>query len=178
MSSIKLVILDIDGVMTDGTKLYNSEGVCFAKRFNDKDFTAIKRIVAAGVPVVFLSGDKNINMKMAMNRNIPFFNALTSKGLDKTGYVEVLEKLYEIKREDMCYVGDDLFDIPIMKMVGFPCCPSDAISDVMAESHIVLGAKGGEGVVTRLFDYLLVHGMIAKPSLEAVIKIDNKEFKE
>ena len=65
---VELVILDIDGVMTDGRKYYGVDGVPFAKTYCDKDFTAIKRIRGAGVPVCFVSGDENVNKAMAENR--------------------------------------------------------------------------------------------------------------
>ena len=68
---IELVILDIDGVLTDGKKYYDKTGMPFAKTYCDKDFTAIKRFRGAGVSVCFLSGDENVNKEMAKNRNIP-----------------------------------------------------------------------------------------------------------
>ena len=81
---IKLVILDIDGIMTDGRKYYGLDGIPFAKTYCDKDFTAIKRIKGAGVEVCFLSGDERVNMAMAKNRNIPFYSA---RGKDKADFV-------------------------------------------------------------------------------------------
>ena len=63
-----LLVLDIDGVMTDGTKAYGRNGRAFSKRYCDRDFTAIKRFKAAGVEVVFLSGDKSVNEAMARRR--------------------------------------------------------------------------------------------------------------
>ena len=70
--NIELLILDVDGILTDGTKIYNEEHEVLGKRYLCKDFTAIKRFIAAGVKIVMLSGD-NFNRKMANKRNIDFW---------------------------------------------------------------------------------------------------------
>ena len=75
---IELLILDVDGVLTDGTKVYDIDHNVLSKRYMCKDFTAIKRFIAAGVKVVMLSGD-NFNKQMAEKRNIPFY---CSRGSD------------------------------------------------------------------------------------------------
>ena len=68
---IKLVILDVDGVMTDGKKYYDRDGNVVLKNFCDKDWTAIKRFRAIGIPVVFLTGDP-FNATILKNRNLPY----------------------------------------------------------------------------------------------------------
>lgn len=70
---IKLLVLDVDGILTDGKKYYGIDGIPFAKTFCDKDWTSIKRFQALGIPVVFLSGDTRINESVAKNRNIPIY---------------------------------------------------------------------------------------------------------
>ena len=82
---IRLVILDIDGVLTDGKKYYGLDGMPFAKTYCDKDFTAIKRLKGSGVQVCFLSGDEKVNLPMAKNRNIPFYSA---RGKNKAEFVK------------------------------------------------------------------------------------------
>jgi 3-deoxy-D-manno-octulosonate 8-phosphate phosphatase (KDO 8-P phosphatase) len=72
---LKLLVIDIDGVMTDGTKTYGIDGKVISKRFNDKDFTAIKRFKASNVKVCFLSGDRNVNEAMANDRNVDFYHS-------------------------------------------------------------------------------------------------------
>ena len=71
--TIQLVLLDIDGVLTDGTKIYDQQHNVIAKKYCDLDFTAIKRMKKAGVNVCFLSGDRNINEGMAEKRGIDFW---------------------------------------------------------------------------------------------------------
>ena len=102
---IKLIILDIDGVLTDGIKYYGLDGIPFAKTYCDKDFTAIKRIKASGVKVCFLSGDERINKKMAENRRIDFYSA---RGKDKAEFIPQFVVEYSVSPSDMLYIGDDL----------------------------------------------------------------------
>ena len=120
---IKLAILDIDGIMTDGRKYYGLDGIPFAKTYCDKDFTAIKRFRGSGIKVCFLSGDDRVNKPMAWNRNIDFYSA---RGKDKADFVKLFERNYNTKKENMLYIGDDLFDKSIMEIVGHAFCPNDA----------------------------------------------------
>ena len=112
---IKLLILDIDGVMTDGTKVYGLDGLTIGKRYCDRDFTAIKQFKAAGVQVCFLSGDDKVNKAMAENRKTDFYY---SRGREKTDYLEEFADTYNCSAKEMAYVGDDIFDIPIMEKVA------------------------------------------------------------
>ena len=70
---IKLVVLDVDGIMTDGKKYYDQNGSVVLKTFCDKDWTSIKRFKSMGINVIFLSGDENINKQIAKDRNIDFY---------------------------------------------------------------------------------------------------------
>jgi 3-deoxy-D-manno-octulosonate 8-phosphate phosphatase (KDO 8-P phosphatase) len=152
---IELVILDIDGVMTDGTKVYDRDGKVIAKRFNDKDFTAIKQLKAAGVKVCFLSGDDNVNKKVAEDRNIDFFHSRDEKGnLNKAIFIQILSEKYNVNPDNMVYVGDDYFDLEIIKELDYTFCPADAVSEVQDEVYMLLGRRGGEGVIVSLVDTL------------------------
>ena len=70
---MKLLILDVDGVLTSGLKAYDTSGAVISKEFGDRDFTAIKEFFCAGIQVVFLSGDQQVNSQIAQSRRIPFF---------------------------------------------------------------------------------------------------------
>ena len=125
-AKIKLLILDVDGVLTDGTKVYTQKHEPVYKRFRCKDFTAIKRFVAAGVKVIMLSGD-NWNADMARQRNIPFYCTRGKDlSLDKSVYLSHLEGQYDVKRENMAFVGDDFFDLSMFKTLFWTFAPSDA----------------------------------------------------
>ena len=89
---IKLLILDVDGILTDGKKYYNNKGDVVMKTFCDKDWTAIKRFKALGTNVVFLTGDP-FNKAIAKNRNIDvYINRKSGKHTDKSKYVDELCK--------------------------------------------------------------------------------------
>ena len=174
-NKIKLVILDIDGVMTDSKKYYGLDGIPFAKTYCDKDFTAIKRLRGSGIEVCFLSGDERVNMAMAKNRNIPFYSA---KGKDKSFFVKDFEKKYKTNSSDMLYVGDDLFDLSIMKTVGYPFCTLDA-PDLLknyCEIKNVIPRKGGQNVVAKLFDILLSRELIKDCRMKDIEELDRGEI--
>lgn len=172
---INLIILDVDGVMTDGTKIYDDYGRVTSKRFNDRDFTAIKRFKAAGVSVCFLSGDANINKEIAKNRNIDFYHSRGPDGkLDKVKFLPFLLSKYKATKETTAYVGDDYFDLEIMKEVDNRFCPSDAILDVKWICYN-LKVKGGDGVVADLYEYCCSYGRINQASYTDVIALDAKE---
>lgn len=171
---MKLLILDIDGVLTDGTKYYSNTGVEL-KRFNDKDFTAIKRFIACGVKVIFLSGDDNINKNMAKNRNIPFYFARKNKYLSKASFLNDFEIEYKVLKNEMAYIGDDLFDLDIIKKLHLTFCPLDAISDIQNNCLKVLSKKGGDGVIADFYDYCRNNGLISDSDYTTVLKIDSNE---
>ena len=174
-SMIKLVILDIDGVMTDGSKTYGIDGSVIAKTYNDKDFTAIKRLRASGVPVCFLSGDNRINEKMAANRNIDFYY---SRGIDKASFVQQFTTKYGARASEMLYIGDDLFDLSLLRIVGYPYCTADSpkiVKDTCSPNGIV-PRKGGENVVAALYDILLGNNLIKDATMEDIEALDKKEI--
>lgn len=140
---IKAVFLDVDGVMTDGTKLYDSDHKCIGKKFCDRDFTAIHRMQKNGLYVSLISGD-NWNIGMAIFRKIPIIITRDDK----------LERVKEFgyKPEEVVYVGDDIFDIPLLKWCGKPYCSYDAIWEVKEIAKSL--SLGGHGVIADLYQEL------------------------
>ena len=171
---IELVILDIDGVLTDGRKYYDSNGMPCMKTYCDKDFTAIKRLRGAGVNVCFLSGDEFVNKAMAKNRNIDFYSA---RGKDKADFVSELSSTYNTTTENMLYIGDDLFDKSIMEMVAYPFCPADACVDIknVCGHNNVLKNNGGCNVIAELVNELLLRGLVKDCTMEDIENLDKKE---
>ena len=175
---IKLVILDIDGVMTDGRKYYNTDGMPFAKTYCDKDFTAIKRLRGAGVNVCFLSGDDTVNEAMAKNRNIDFFYA---RGKDKADFIPELAEKYNTTVEHMAYIGDDLFDSSMLEAVQFPFCPADACRDVKKICvsafgyHNVLQSNGGCNVIMEMVELMLERGLVNDCTMQDIEALDKNE---
>ena len=171
---IKLVILDIDGIMTDGKKYYGLDGIPFAKTYCDKDFTAIKRLRGAGVEVCCLSGDERVNKAMAENRNIDFFSA---RGRDKAEFLGDFEGIYKVGRKSMLYIGDDLFDKSIMELVGHAFCPRDSVRElrVLCGPANIVPKNGGDNVICELYDMILSRGLIQDCTMKDIEALDKKE---
>ena len=172
---MKLLVLDIDGVLTDGKKYYTGEGHVLCKQYNDKDFTAIKRFLATGIEVCFLSGD-NWNKNMADSRNIKFYSGRTVSGnLSKLDILNKIMSDYNVNKNDIIYVGDDIFDIEVLSIVKEGFCPLDSPQDVKNVSTII-NKNGGNGVVSELFDILIQRGEIENPDITIVKNLDKKEL--
>lgn len=169
-NKIKLLILDVDGILTDGRKYYGIDGMPFAKIFCDKDFTAIKRFRALGINVIFLTGDAKVNEKIGINRNIPVY---LSRGLDKVDFIDQFQSVYNCNTDEMCFVGDDLFDINIMKAVKYSFCTADS-PYIVRSCATVLPVKGGENVIATLFDYCEDHNIIETVDFNTVMNKINE----
>ena len=173
---IKLLILDVDGVLTDGNKIYDINHTTVYKKFNDRDFTAIKRFKAGGINVIFVSGD-NFNEGMAKKRNIDFYCSRGSDlSLDKSRYLQQFEETYNIPIENMAFVGDDFFDLSIIKKLNYTYCPSNSPRILKDNCLEVIDVKSGEGVIMKLYDLLNKSGYIKDASEEDVLELDKKEI--
>jgi 3-deoxy-D-manno-octulosonate 8-phosphate phosphatase (KDO 8-P phosphatase) len=144
--------------MTDGTKTYDLHGNVVAKTFHDHDFSAIKKFVSDGIGVIFLSKDDRVNRKMAEKRGIPFLHVQQHE--DKSEYLKKLCEEYSCEPSEVAYIGDDVHDIKLLKSVGRPFCPRDAINEVKdlciaSRFGRVLPKKSGRGVVKCLYYYRL-----------------------
>lgn len=176
INKIKLLILDVDGVLTHGTKVYDSQHNVISKKFFCKDFTAIKRFIAAGINVVMLSGD-NFNRTMAEKRNIDFYCSRNEDlSLDKSRFIEIFETKYNISREQMAFVGDDYFDLSMFTSLKYTICPSDAPVTIKELAWIQLNALGGTGVVSQLYDVLYSLEFFEHASEESVAQLDKLEI--
>lgn len=169
------LFFDIDGVMTDGVKYYNLDGMPYAKTFFDKDFTALKIATAAGFKVVAVSGDEKINKKMISNRNIDFLHARSVSKWD------VVTANYKIERNDLIVaVGDDIFDLELLQNATIPCCPINSHPEILryinsSRDGIVTHAKGGGGVLVEIVDALITKYEL-KIDYDYMFELDKKEI--
>ncbi|GEM_PF-1648358 len=155
---MKLLILDVDGVLTDGTKLYDAQGRCSGKRFGDRDFTAMKMFRAQGVEVVWLSGDE-WNRTLAGQRRIPFYSSKHPDGkLDKVAAARTILAEHGLADwSQVGFVGDDYFDMDLMVAMAraqppspYLFCPADAVPGMDAVAQR-LTTPGGRGVAVELY---------------------------
>jgi len=153
---IKLILLDVDGVMTDGNKIYDKDHNIIGKQFNDRDFTAIKRFKASEIDIVFMSGDK-FNEKMADKRNIPFYYTRTENGLDKSVLLPEIMNIYNVvDNNEIAFVGDDIFDLPMFKTLQFSFCPVNSPNDLKYIAYKLLDKP----YISSLYDILMENKLI------------------
>jgi 3-deoxy-D-manno-octulosonate 8-phosphate phosphatase (KDO 8-P phosphatase) len=174
MNGPKILILDVDGVLTDGTKLYEN-GKPIYKSFNDKDFTAIKLFMARGTQVCFLTADP-ANKKLAEDRNIPCFLSRNEKNEITKGraYFDIVNT-YGLSKanSEVWTVGDDLFDVELFKLCTMSFCPSDAAKYVKENATVVLTTPGGKGVVMELADRFLED--VVEEEVFKIVELDSHE---
>ena len=154
LKKIKLVITDVDGVLTNGGLYYSDQGLVM-KKFNVKDGIATRRLRENGLECGIISSD-GAEIIEARNKRLKMDFLIT-------GIWEKLDKLKEIceeknlKFENVAYLGDDINDLDIIKKVGFSAAPSDAIDSVLEAVDYVCKKRGGDGVF-REFAELIISG--------------------
>lgn len=150
---IKLLIIDIDGVMTDGGMYYTESGDEF-KKFNTKDGIAIKKAKKAGIKIGFLSS--GFNHQLIKNRgNLLGVDLIHSGENPKIEVLDKWVKMLDIEYESVAYIGDDVNDLQCMQKVGLTACPSDAAGKIKEISNIILMSKGGYGCVREFCEKYL-----------------------
>ncbi len=149
---IKMLVFDVDGVMTDGSITYDENGVEY-KTFNAKDGHGIIRMNKSGFITAIITARNNGTVEhRAKNLN---FTELYQGCKFKLPALEELLKKYNLTLENVSYMGDDLPDICILEKVGLACCPNDAVKEVKEICNFVSSKDGGRGAVRELCDYIL-----------------------
>ena len=154
LAKIKLLILDVDGVMTDGGMYFTEKGDQI-KKYNTKDGMAILHLTKNEFQVGIISSGFSDNMVTKRAEMLGIQNCYV--GRDKK--IEILSnycKELSIQLENVAIIGDDINDLEIIKNVGFSACPADAMDVVKTNVDVILNKKGGEGCVREFIDsYLL-----------------------
>lgn len=151
-ASIRLISLDVDGVLTDGRLYFSSTGEEL-KSFNVKDGTAIQILLARGYDVVLLSASENKEIIERRAKALGIDNAPATNA----GKLSALERYLSEKDyglANVCHVGDDITDLEVLLRCRLPVCPADAVVEVRAVAKLVLNRAGGEGCVRELLDTL------------------------
>ena len=150
-SKIKMVVFDVDGVMTDGSITYDENGVEY-KTFNVKDGQGIVRITKAGIITAIITARNNATVKHRFD-NLGMSRLFMGQK-DKMVAMEQLLEEYNLDLSQVAYMGDDLPDICVLKEVGLASCPNDAIDEVKELCHFVSSKNGGRGAVRELTDLI------------------------
>ena len=150
--AIRLLILDVDGVLTDGRLYFDAQGEPL-KVFHVRDGHGIKMAQRAGIEVALLSGRRS---EAAFHRATElgidrFFHGLR----DKLAAMKEIEFALQIRPQEVAVVGDELVDLPIMARGGLAVAVADAVPEVLAAAHWVTTNPGGRGAVREVCDLLL-----------------------
>lgn len=149
---IKAVILDVDGVLTDGGIYYDPTGREI-KRFHVTDGLGIELLRHAGIRVAILSG----RVSEALTRRAAELKVTECyQGIrDKKAQIEKLRQQWQLKKDELLYVGDDLNDLPAFEAVGVRVAVANAAAELKERAHHTTQASGGNGAVREVSEWLL-----------------------
>ncbi len=153
LNRVTLLVLDVDGVLTDGKIVIDDRGN-ESKNFNVRDGHGLKLLMRSGVDVMFLTGRTS---KVVQHRA----DELGIKGVyqgirDKATVLGEILAEKELSGQSVAYVGDDIVDIPVFKMVGFSAAVADALEYVKSHADYVSAQKGGSGAVREICEMILI----------------------
>jgi len=149
---IRLLLLDVDGVMTDGGLYYSGKGEQF-KKFNVKDGYGIVKLKRFGIPVGIITGRvSSIIVRRAEELGI---TELHQNLHDKLNAYNRIKKKFGLQDAEIAYVGDDEPDLPVLERVGFSAAPADAVLNVRKVVHYICMRRGGEGAVREVIDMIV-----------------------
>ncbi len=168
--AVRLVVFDVDGVLTDGTLVYSADGEQ-VKHFNVKDGVGIKLLNTYDILTAVISAKESAALsRRVKDLGIQHFFPATK---DKWAVLSALMDELLIGTEEVCFVGDDVIDLKVMKKVGLSIAPKDAFWMVKDHADLITESDGGRGVAREVADIILGSRM---PLDEAYIKAMLPEF--
>jgi 3-deoxy-D-manno-octulosonate 8-phosphate phosphatase (KDO 8-P phosphatase) len=150
--SIELLITDVDGVMTDGAVVLDDQGV-ETKHFHVRDGLAFNLWHRAGKKAAILSGRRGAAVERRASE-LRIAHLLQGHDEKIAPFRRLIGQLGLVERQ-VCFVGDDLPDLPVLLSVGLAACPADAVAEVKNAAHLVTGAPGGRGVIREVVEAIL-----------------------
>ena len=149
---LRLLVLDVDGVLTDGRVTYTTSGE-ETKTFHVRDGLGVQLLVAAGVRVAIISGRASevVSRRAAELSIEPVLQGIG----DKVAAFEQLLYDFDCPEECSGYIGDDLPDLPVLRRTGLSFAVADAAPEVRTTAHVVLRAGGGQGAVREACEMIL-----------------------
>ncbi len=160
---IKLILLDVDGVLTDGGIYYGNKDVEY-KKFNIMDGSGIKMALHVGIQIAIITGRKSeIMQRRAKELGI---KKVYQGVLKKHKILNRLLRDFHINKDEIAFVSDDVIDYGLLKQVGVKVAVKNACSDIKKEADIITTHKGGEGAVREFIEYLLKKKKLWKKAKE------------
>lgn len=152
LKHIKALIFDVDGVFTNGQVYLNPDG-SLGRAMNIKDGFAIQYAIKKGIPIGIITGGKDEFIKTRF-RSLGITDIYLNSQYKIDDYEDFYFK-YDLKEEEILYMGDDVPDIEILKRCGLPTCPANAIPEVKAISEYISPKNGGDGCVRDIIEQVL-----------------------
>lgn len=149
---IKLLILDVDGVLTDGSIIFDEHGNEF-KIFHVRDGHGVRMLVRAGIKVALITGRYSRTVERRAHEL--GITDVIQKCFDKRVPYRRLAEKYSARDREIAYIGDDIVDIPVLMQCGLPIAVADAEEAVQAQAALITKRRGGRGAVREVCDLIL-----------------------
>lgn len=152
LKNIKLLVLDVDGVLTDGRIIYGDAGDEL-KCFDVQDGFGIYLLSKVGIRTVIITAKKSpVVRRRAKESHVA---KVYQNALDKGKVYEKVKRRFRVKDEEVCFIGDDLLDLPVVVRAGFSVGVPNAVEEVRKRCHYITERKGGRGAVREVVDLIL-----------------------
>ncbi len=149
---IKLVLTDVDGVLTDGSRYYSEKGEIL-KKFHVKDGMGINILLRNGIPTCIVTKERSKTVvKWGKDMNV---KKIYQGIINKEKKLSQICKEFNLKEEEIAYIGDDVNDIELLKKVGFSAAPNDSIEGVKKLVNYTCKKEGGKGAFREISDLIL-----------------------
>ena len=152
MNDITTFVFDVDGVLTDSSVFVTNEGEIL-RTMNIRDGYAMKAAVESGYNVCIISGGSNEGVRVRL-RNLGIKDIHLGSPDKVETFKEYIE-LNDIKTEQVLYMGDDIPDYHVMKLVGLPTCPQDASPEIKSISRYISHINGGKGAARDVIEQVM-----------------------
>ena len=152
LPNITTFIFDVDGVLTNGKVLITSQGEMY-REMDTKDGYALKCALVQGYRVCIISGGTNEGVRNRL-KALGIYDIYLGAHHKQEPFQDLMDS-YDLKPEEILYMGDDIPDIVVMEQVAVAACPNDAVSDVKEIANYVSHKKGGEGCVREIIEQTL-----------------------
>ena len=149
---IKIVLTDVDGVLTDGGMYYTQEGDIM-KKFHTRDGMGVTLLRKNSIPTVIITKEKTSIVKQwSSNMKI---SKLYDGIIEKESMIENISKEFHVNAEEMAYIGDDVNDIKLLEKVGFSASPNDGMEIIRKKCDYICEKNGGDGAFREVVDLIL-----------------------
>ena len=150
--NINAFVFDIDGVLTDGTLLVMDNGQMLRK-MHVKDGYALQLAIKKGYLIFMISGGKSSQVKERLEK-LGVANVYMTVE-DKLSKLKLLAEEFQLQKQNILYMGDDIPDLEVMQYCGLACCPSDAVAEIKTISKYISPLKGGEGCARDVIEKVM-----------------------